>query len=1794
MANTTYYYEPNDLEYNAEDLCLGVDLKVEYYSRALNGSRKMEGNVFFGGNNDLLTTSYSDVTILELEGGGNKESIGIESINIKYNSWYFPEVNIKFIDIRGNSIFNSMEMANDKKPKPTNEDSFTEPRAKGSFLKAFFTFPYPMFQLTVKGYFGQPVTYRLTVKDVPKATFNSSTGNFEMSVNFIGHMYYYLTDIPMSLIMAAPYIQYGDNKKDLEGGLPTLVELLKQLNSALTNLNDDPRTNETEMAMSRKNQELEDVGKVLNELQNLNEIISRLFDITNTDEDNRRRLTLKTNASITDSGFENIGKLIEYMYGIKGKLLGHYNNNDFINSLIVSKNGTNNTPSSHETAFIYYYNYDNDKRLIDSKKEEIREEIRTLQSEQEANIERVMQDAFKDSLTLEKLIAIVLAHLKKFHQNVKQCMVDIGKQGENTKLRNSHNYDCRTDCNVKNDANITLYPFTGFLNKNNEYIWISNIKNRHGVNANIDDFVERVFVDRVLEGVSEFQNEMDEIIQEFEVESGGGDFPRLGLYGILMDIKNAATDYYKTQMAANGGLANYCKVNDTNTLPPVFKDLAKRTVLSYVFCGKDYTQNTFGGVEGLKLLKQGFNRDVYSPTTLWGSLENSNMRVNELFFNLVKEEYKKFMIEFCNPQIHRSERIFDARNGGLLGASVDKKTYTCLEHEIDFYYYYNIRLTAENNSMVSQTEDKANFVIPKNFIDIDLQTYKTNVDECKNYIKRKFSNDDTQYGNVFDGDFNLSNLRGISKDNTDDYRNELENFVDNNDTPIKFNLNYSDGDYNLGNLDGLNIKKFKRVKDGNFDISSKILNEVDDGNCIANFWGLFKKSLDQRKIVEMFHLGGSIILNKLSVMYLGYIIDTENTLENSDPYYKIIFNSSIGELVKNYYNTNKSSFADSIRDCFGGNTGDLNDIQRGILKNIIKETACFLSPCKMDEPDKVNFYTSYGNDRQIEEFNGQIEERMSDVRFAQNDVIEKFLKIFNNEVGGDNTNNGKIKSIIDEDDSKRLAVYDIFKHLYDRWKYGADNSMKHDITVNDFVFRDTLNRSISNLTINIDKLSKLLLSIKQGETDMSLYQFLFDVCNISDCLLLPLPLNVYDTIDSNDKIEKIFTPYDYSYVRDSEISSKFVVTYRQKDSQFLNFSAEESEYADDGFDFTNDDVEKTTDMKKIRAFGVTYGLGNQRYFKDIQVSMDKPMVTEHSIASTMYIAENGGKKGGTKFGMVYQDVFDTYSNHSYQCTVEMMGDMQIMPMMYFQLNNVPLFKGGYMITSVEHNITNQGMKTNFTGTRVNKNHFQYARNEVKAKKKRRTTNNSSSTNNNTNSTPQTNADEYTKDNSIIVIEAGLAMDYGVGSNGPIVDIINVNPESFESPNIYNNDGYFGDVEPESKVKDKGNDNGILYPFSKDGVQSGNMLYRQYWGNIKIADELYNKLKGLGYKVSKSYQSDINSKISTKPRITTGEELNGKKVIILNLHGNTLSNMKPMSWNSGNYCQFFYQNAGDSAATHTNTSKKLAKCLETKFKEFFEGIDLKVNNKKVEIKASAEINTNIDDKRGIVGYAAPAVLCKTLFSDTKEHVKFLTKKDNRTALVNAYVNGIEKFFNESNHERRPRGQGLAMDATPVYEGSNYTWWDMTGNSYVINAGFNNIPSEEHQNNLHELCEKLLDPICEKWGKKVSVTCAYRCRAYNDTLKKAVKNSQHIYGEAADIFDSGGKQRELWDTICSLVWEGKIVTGQLLWEYGSRNKPSWIHISLPTRNDRNKIRRVLTVNGREVWDNPPGSQPPQSNS
>ena len=106
----------------------------------------------------------------------------------------------------------------------------------------------------------------------------------------------------------------------------------------------------------------------------------------------------------------------------------------------------------------------------------------------------------------------------------------------------------------------------------------------------------------------------------------------------------------------------------------------------------------------------------------------------------------------------------------------------------------------------------------------------------------------------------------------------------------------------------------------------------------------------------------------------------------------------------------------------------------------------------------------------------------------------------------------------------------------------------------------------------------------------------------------------------------------------------------------------------------------------VPAFGVTFGKGNQSYFKDIKLSTGQFGVTEAGLNATFQIAAKGSEtiRQTTLYG---QDIYKVYANNAYECTVEMMGDMQIFPPMLFQLNNIPMWKGAYMIKKVTHVIT---------------------------------------------------------------------------------------------------------------------------------------------------------------------------------------------------------------------------------------------------------------------------------------------------------------------------------------------------------------------------------------------------------------------------------------------------------------------------------------------------------------------------
>jgi hypothetical protein len=105
---------------------------------------------------------------------------------------------------------------------------------------------------------------------------------------------------------------------------------------------------------------------------------------------------------------------------------------------------------------------------------------------------------------------------------------------------------------------------------------------------------------------------------------------------------------------------------------------------------------------------------------------------------------------------------------------------------------------------------------------------------------------------------------------------------------------------------------------------------------------------------------------------------------------------------------------------------------------------------------------------------------------------------------------------------------------------------------------------------------------------------------------------------------------------------------------------------------------------------------NQQIFENFSITQDAGQPTAESLQMIDQMA-NQSRNRGTATQSV--SLYNLYKNRSYTCSVDMLGNALIQPMMYFNLRNVPMFSGPYMITKVSHSIGEGDFKTSFTGTR---------------------------------------------------------------------------------------------------------------------------------------------------------------------------------------------------------------------------------------------------------------------------------------------------------------------------------------------------------------------------------------------------------------------------------------------------------------------------------------------------------------
>ena len=142
-------------------------------------------------------------------------------------------------------------------------------------------------------------------------------------------------------------------------------------------------------------------------------------------------------------------------------------------------------------------------------------------------------------------------------------------------------------------------------------------------------------------------------------------------------------------------------------------------------------------------------------------------------------------------------------------------------------------------------------------------------------------------------------------------------------------------------------------------------------------------------------------------------------------------------------------------------------------------------------------------------------------------------------------------------------------------------------------------------------------------------------------------------------------------------------------------------------------------------------------------------------------------------------------------------------------------------------------------------------------------------------------------------------------------------------------------------------------------------------------------------------------------------------------------------------------------------------------------------------------------------------------------------------------------------------------------NNFSLKEMTASQTADRHGISNNPSEDHMDNLKKLCENILQPIRDHYGKVVSVSSGYRSPELCVKIGSSLK-SQHAKGQAADFEIFGLANAELAKYIIE-----KLNFDQLILEFHNPEEPNsgWIHWS-----QLKKINSIIPLEDKILFKKP----------
>ena len=144
-------------------------------------------------------------------------------------------------------------------------------------------------------------------------------------------------------------------------------------------------------------------------------------------------------------------------------------------------------------------------------------------------------------------------------------------------------------------------------------------------------------------------------------------------------------------------------------------------------------------------------------------------------------------------------------------------------------------------------------------------------------------------------------------------------------------------------------------------------------------------------------------------------------------------------------------------------------------------------------------------------------------------------------------------------------------------------------------------------------------------------------------------------------------------------------------------------------------------------------------------------------------------------------------------------------------------------------------------------------------------------------------------------------------------------------------------------------------------------------------------------------------------------------------------------------------------------------------------------------------------------------------------------------------------------------------------ANFSLHELSKSETALRMGLDNTPDDEATENLRLLCEKVLQPVRDHYGKGVKVNSAYRSPESNAAVGGS-KTSDHCKGMAADIEIPGVANADLAQFIMDYL-----SYTQLILEFYTPGIPDsgWVHVSYDPNNLKKQELTATKVAGKTQY-------------